>query len=207
MLGLSGMSIYDLFKGGTFLPELSRKMFKNVPGNIYAQIPEKEEIHAIDSNDVIPNKDKDINMIQNGELEGTAKNYKELEGMQYKGNAVDSVKEDAESVIKDPIGHIKEFFNHDKNTIGEDISTVHESASGHLHGGGGASFDAPTGGEISSPNIEFPDTVITVPSGEFTPVDVPPAPTKDNPLIAFLKALGRLPGKVKGAAEAMGEDI
>ena len=207
MLGLSGMSIYDLFKGGTFLPELSKKMFKDVPGNIYTKIPEKEEIHSIDSNDVIPNKQKEIDMIQNGELEGTAKNYKELEGMHYKGNAVDKAKENAESFFDDPIGHIKDFFNPKKNTISENVSTVHESASGHLHGGIGSSFDPPTGEEISSSSIMFPDTAISAPSGEFTPIDIPPAPTKDNPLIAFLKALGRLPEKVKGATEAMGQDV
>ena len=207
MLGLSGMSIYDLFKGGTFLPELSKKMFKNVPGNIYTKIPEKEAINSLDTGDVVPNKEKEINMIQNGELEGTAKNYGELEGMHYKGNAVDNVKEDAESFLNDPIGHIKKIFSHNKNTTGENVSTVHESPGGVVHGGGGRSFDTPTGEEISTPNIKFPDTVITTPSGEFTHIDVPPAPTKDNPLIAFLKTLGKLPEKIKGAAEAVGQDV
>lgn len=92
LLGLSGMSIYDLIKGGTFLHELSGKLFKNVPGNIYADVPDKLEI---------PEK-------------------------------------------------------------GSSVSTVHESAGGHVHGGGGTSFDTPTtqepslsggGGSIDTENI------------------------------------------------------
>ena len=39
LVGLSGLSIYDLLKEGEFLPSLSSELFSEVPGNIYLQMP------------------------------------------------------------------------------------------------------------------------------------------------------------------------
>ena len=48
LVGLSGLSIYDLLKEGEFLPSLSSELFSEVPGNIYLQMPEKMMIHKIE---------------------------------------------------------------------------------------------------------------------------------------------------------------
>lgn len=48
LVGLSGLSVYDLLKDGEFLPELSAEIFKDVPGNIYLQLPEKIQIDRIE---------------------------------------------------------------------------------------------------------------------------------------------------------------
>lgn len=48
LVGLSGLSVYDLLKDGEFLPSLSSELFSEVPGNIYLQMPEKMMIHKIE---------------------------------------------------------------------------------------------------------------------------------------------------------------
>ena len=48
LVGLSGLSIYDILKDGEFLPSLSSELFSGVPGNIYLQMPEKMMIHRIE---------------------------------------------------------------------------------------------------------------------------------------------------------------
>lgn len=47
-VGLAGLSTLDIIKDGTLLPEISRKVFKNVPDNIYLKIPEKPTIDRMD---------------------------------------------------------------------------------------------------------------------------------------------------------------
>ncbi len=48
LLSLSGLSVYDLLKDGEFLPGVSAELFKDVPGNIYLQMPEKIQINRIE---------------------------------------------------------------------------------------------------------------------------------------------------------------
>ena len=70
-LGLAGLSVYDIIKNGEFLPELSAKLFKDVPDNIYLKIPNKIEFEKV-AKDGSEYNEQLKNMIEN---QDTAMNH------------------------------------------------------------------------------------------------------------------------------------
>ncbi len=78
-VGLAGLSALDILKDGTLLPEISSKLFKDVPNNIYLMIPEKPGIERIDYNGEITDRTDDYSMIEN--IDQAKENYKLLDGM------------------------------------------------------------------------------------------------------------------------------
>lgn len=87
-VGLAGLSTLDILKDGTLLPEISRKLFKDVPNNIYLMIPEKPEINKIDYNGELTERTGDYGMIEN--VTQAKENYQVLEGMQKEVNPIEA---------------------------------------------------------------------------------------------------------------------
>lgn len=87
-VGLAGLSTLDILKDGTLLPEISRKLFKDVPNNIYLMIPEKPEINRIDYNGELTDRTGDYGMIEN--VTQAKENYQVLEGMQKEVNPIEA---------------------------------------------------------------------------------------------------------------------
>lgn len=87
-VGLAGLSALDILKDGTLLPEISRKLFKDVPNNIYLMIPEKPEINRIDYNGELTERTDDYGMIEN--VTQAKENYQVLEGMQKEVNPIEA---------------------------------------------------------------------------------------------------------------------
>ena len=89
-VGLAGLSTLDILKDGTLLPEISRKLFKDVPNNIYLMIPNKPEIEKMDYRGELTNRTDDYGMIEN--VTQAKENYQKLEGMQKEVGLVDASK-------------------------------------------------------------------------------------------------------------------
>ena len=133
--GLASLSIYDILKDGTVIPEISSKIFKNVPDNIYLMIPEKPMIDSIDSNGKIINRSEELGMIE--DLEKTKSTYAELETMlketTFIGEKASDISQDIISSSNDVangsfLEGVKEFFNDPVDKIGDVLDSIGDFA-------------------------------------------------------------------------------
>ena len=117
-LGLAGLSIYDILKDGTVIPEISRKLFKDVPDNIYLMIPEKPMIDSIDYNGNIIDRKQGLEMIE--DLDKAKTTYNELEAMQKETTFIGEKASDIQQAIISSgndvangsfLDGVKEFFD------------------------------------------------------------------------------------------------
>jgi len=105
--GLAGLSIYDILNGGEFLPELSSKLFKNVDGNIYSAIQEKESIDWRNPN----NNEQDVSMIPNGEEVDTGLHYDQINDMTQEGNGINQTVDGVKYRVGDANARASNFLS------------------------------------------------------------------------------------------------
>ena len=131
LLGLSGLSIYDIIKDGEFLPELSAKLFKDVPNNIYLMIPEKTMINSLDYRNDFVNSESKVAMIADKDLAATENHYKELLSMTMeegtRTQVAQNVGNDFEMAAEDFKFGVKSFIENPVESVSTGVKTAKEN--------------------------------------------------------------------------------
>ncbi len=118
-VGLAGLSTLDILKDGTLLPEISRKIFKDVPNNIYLMIPEKTDITKMDYKGEIADRTDDYSMIEN--VTQAKENYQNLEGMEKEVDSLTAFDTEYMNDISTANHDLKEAG---KDTLWENVKTT-----------------------------------------------------------------------------------
>lgn len=118
-VGLAGLSTLDILKDGTLLPDISRKIFKDVPNNIYLMIPEKTDITKMDYKGEITDRTDDYSMIEN--VTQAKENYQNLEGMEKEVDSLTAFDTEFMNDISTANHDLKEAG---KDTFWENVKTT-----------------------------------------------------------------------------------
>lgn len=108
LLGFAGLSVYDLLKDGTFLPEVSAKLFADVPDNVYLmeQMAELQQI----PDEVPENATEEFRNIPTNQFGKTQQTYTALSEMTVEEDALTAATNQFSTQISEKMGNDFAYF-------------------------------------------------------------------------------------------------
>lgn len=122
LLGFAGLSVYDLLKDGTFLPEVSAKLFADVPDNVYLmeKMAELQEI----SDQVPKEASTEFRNIPADQFGKTQQTYTGLSQMTEEVDAIDAVANDFSTTGTELKNDLVYFSEHPIEVIKDGLKPI-----------------------------------------------------------------------------------